>query len=102
MDAGFVHLRVHSEYSLADGLIRIKPLVRRVAEAGMPAVAVTDQSNLFALVKFYKAAMGAGVKPVLGVDLWVRDWSPAATAKGSTWGARWSTRGGWTPTTAAG
>ncbi len=73
MDAGFVHLRLHSEYSLADGLIRIKPLVRRVAGAGMPAVAVTDQSNLFALVKFYKAAMGAGVKPILGVDLWVRD-----------------------------
>jgi DNA polymerase-3 subunit alpha len=70
---GFVHLRLHSEYSLVDGLVRIKPLVNAVAEAGMPAVAVTDQCNLFSLVKFYKAAMSAGVKPIFGVDVWVRD-----------------------------
>lgn len=71
----FVHLCVHSEYSLVDGLVRIKPLVNAVAASGMPAVAVTDQSNLFALVKFYKAARGAGVKPLLGVDAWIRDGS---------------------------
>ncbi len=69
--AGFVHLRVHTEYSLFDGLVRIKKLVGAAAAAGMPAVGVTDQTNLFALVKFYKAALGAGVKPVCGVDLWV-------------------------------
>jgi len=75
----FVHLRVHSEYSLVDGVVRIKPLVSRVAEMGMPAVAITDQSNLFALVKFYKAAMGAGIKPISGVDAWIRDPADANT-----------------------
>ncbi|MEW5756580.1 MAG: DNA polymerase III subunit alpha [Pseudomonadota bacterium] len=69
MTPPFVHLHLHTEYSLVDGLIRIKPLMKSVAGAGMPAVALTDQSNLFAMVKFYKAAMGAGIKPILGVDL---------------------------------
>ncbi len=73
MEPSFVHLRVHSEYSLIDGLLRIKPLVKAIAGAGMPAVAVTDQVNLFALVRFYKAALGAGVKPIAGVDLWLRN-----------------------------
>ncbi len=72
MTVPFVHLRLHTEYSLVDGLIRIKNLVRQVAAAGMPAVAVTDRSNLFALIKFYKAALGAGIKPIVGVDAWVR------------------------------
>lgn len=67
----FVHLRVHTEYSLVDGLVRVKPLVKAAAAAGMPAVAVTDQSNLFAMVKFYKAAQGEGVKPIVGADLWI-------------------------------
>ena len=71
MGASFVHLHLHTEYSLVDGLVRIKPLVERAAEMGMPAVAVTDQSNLFGMVKFYRAAMAAGVKPIIGVDLWV-------------------------------
>ena len=73
MDPTFVHLHLHSEYSLIDGLVRIKPLVKTVAAAGMPAVAVTDQGNLFSLVRFYKAAVGAGVKPIAGADLWVRN-----------------------------
>jgi DNA polymerase-3 subunit alpha len=72
MAASFVHLRLHTEYSLADGLIRIKSLVKQVAAAGMPAVAVTDMSNLFALIKFYKAALGVGVKPIVGVETWVQ------------------------------
>jgi DNA polymerase-3 subunit alpha len=72
MTAPFVHLRLHTEYSLVDGLIRIKSLVKQVAAAGMPAVAVTDMSNLFALIKFYKAALGAGVKPLVGVESWVQ------------------------------
>jgi len=67
----FIHLRTHSEYSLVDGLLRIKPLVKAVADAHMPAVAITDQGNLFAMVKFYKAAQAAGVKPVIGADLWL-------------------------------
>ncbi|TWI55499.1 DNA polymerase-3 subunit alpha [Pseudomonas duriflava] len=71
MTVSFVHLRLHTEYSLVDGLVRVKPLVKAVAGSGMPAVAVTDQSNLCSLVKFYKAAMGAGVKPICGADLWL-------------------------------
>jgi DNA polymerase-3 subunit alpha len=72
MIAPFVHLRLHTEYSLVDGLVRIKSLVKQVAAGGMPAVAVTDMSNLFALIKFYKAALGAGVKPIIGVETWVQ------------------------------
>ncbi|MBR9885498.1 MAG: DNA polymerase III subunit alpha, partial [Oceanospirillales bacterium] len=71
--ANYVHLRVHTEYSLFDGLVRIKELVKAAAADGMPAVGMTDQTNLFALVKFYKAALGAGIKPVCGVDLWVQN-----------------------------
>ncbi|MGD8712486.1 MAG: PHP domain-containing protein, partial [Thiohalophilus sp.] len=67
----FVHLHLHTEYSLVDGLVRIKPLVKAAAKAGMPAVAVTDQCNLFGMVKFYKAAIAAGIKPIIGVDAWL-------------------------------
>jgi len=79
MQPAFVHLRVHTEYSLVNGTVRVKPLVKRVAETGMPAVAVTDQCNLFSMVKFYRAAMAAGVKPIVGVDLWVADDDGSAT-----------------------
>mgnify|MGYP000704623307 CR=1 FL=1 len=71
MPVSFVHLRLHTEYSLVDGLVRVKPLVKSVAGAGMPAVAVTDQSNMCSLVKFYKAAQGAGIKPICGADIWL-------------------------------
>ncbi|SEK65596.1 DNA polymerase-3 subunit alpha [Atopomonas hussainii] len=71
MSVSFVHLRLHTEYSLVDGLVRVKPLIKAVAGAGMPAVAVTDQSNMCALVKFYKTAMGAGIKPLCGADIWL-------------------------------
>jgi DNA polymerase III subunit alpha len=69
----FVHLRLHTEYSLVDGIVRVPELIAAVAAAGMPAVAVTDQSNLFAMVKFYKEALAAGVKPLIGVDAWIRE-----------------------------
>jgi DNA polymerase-3 subunit alpha len=69
----FVHLRLHSEYSLVDGLVKIRPLVKRTAELGMPAVGITDQSNLFALVKFHVACLDAGIKPIAGCDLWIAD-----------------------------
>jgi DNA polymerase-3 subunit alpha len=65
----FIHLSLHTEYSLLDSTIRIDALMDAVKAAGMPAVALTDQSNLFALVKFYKAALAAGIKPLIGVDL---------------------------------
>ncbi|WP_339906279.1 DNA polymerase III subunit alpha [Pseudomonas guineae] len=71
MTASFVHLRLHTEFSLVDGLVRVKPLIKSVATAGMPAVAVTDMSNMCSLVKFYKAAMGGGIKPICGADIWL-------------------------------
>ncbi|MGB5326290.1 MAG: DNA polymerase III subunit alpha [Pseudomonadales bacterium] len=69
MASSFVHLRTHSEFSLSDGLLRVRDLVHHTAQAGVPAVALTDRSNLFALVKFQKAAFAAGVKPIFGADL---------------------------------
>ena len=69
----FVHLRLHTEYSLVDGIVRMPELMAAVAAASMPAVALTDQSNLFAMVKFYKEALSAGVKPLIGVDAWIRE-----------------------------
>ncbi len=69
----FVHLRLHTEYSLVDSTIRIKQLMPAVKEAGMPAVAMTDQNNLFAMVKFYRAARAQGLKPVFGVDVLLED-----------------------------
>jgi DNA polymerase III subunit alpha len=81
----FVHLHLHTEYSLVDSVIRIASeydadnkrtvlgLMDAVAEAGMPAVALTDQSNLFAMVKFYRAAQSKGIKPIIGVDLLVHE-----------------------------
>jgi DNA polymerase-3 subunit alpha len=69
----FVHLRVHTEYSLVDGIVRVKPLIGEVAKAKMPAIAMTDITNFFGLVKFYNAAIGSGVKPILGADLWIEN-----------------------------
>jgi DNA polymerase-3 subunit alpha len=73
MTRQFVHLHLHTEYSLVDSTIRVKPLLKTVAEAGMPALAVTDQSNLFSMVKFYRAASAQGVKPIIGVDAWIHN-----------------------------
>ncbi|HYG41438.1 MAG TPA: PHP domain-containing protein, partial [Bordetella sp.] len=67
----FVHLRVHSEFSVVDGIVRISDLIKRVAKLGQPAVALTDLSNIFGLIKFYKSARGAGVKPIAGCDVWL-------------------------------
>jgi DNA polymerase-3 subunit alpha len=69
MSARFVHLNLHSEYSLADSTIRIPELVARCVAHGQPSVAITDRNNLFALVKFYKAAEAAGLKPIAGADI---------------------------------
>ena len=71
--SSFVHLRLHTEYSLIDGLLRIRPTVERVAELGMPAVAITDHHNFFGLVKAYKAAAEKGVKLIVGADLHALD-----------------------------
>jgi DNA polymerase-3 subunit alpha len=69
MQQRFVHLRVHTEFSLVDGLVRIKPLMKAVLARGMSAVAVTDYCNLFAAVKVFKSAVDSGIKPILGADL---------------------------------
>ncbi|MAK92749.1 MAG: DNA polymerase III subunit alpha [Oceanospirillaceae bacterium] len=73
MTQGFVHLRVHSEYSLYDSTIRVKKLIGKASDLGMPALALTDQMNMYALVKFYKGCLGAGIKPILGADLWLEN-----------------------------
>ena len=68
----FVHLRLHSEYSVVDGTLRIDDAVSTAAADGQPAMALTDLSNLFGAIKFYKAARAAGVKPVLGAEVFVQ------------------------------
>src|SRR6476620_10653906 len=67
----FILLRLHSEFSIADGLVRIDDAVKAAAKDKQPALAVTDLANLFGMVKFYKAARGKGIKPVIGVDAWI-------------------------------
>ncbi|MDY0962224.1 DNA polymerase III subunit alpha [Massilia sp. CFBP9026] len=67
----FTHLRVHSEYSIVDGLVRIDDLVKAAVKDSQPALAVTDLANTFCLVRFYKAARGKGIKPIVGVDAWI-------------------------------
>jgi DNA polymerase-3 subunit alpha len=71
LQPGFVHLHLHSEYTLADSVVRLPALVKKTAQLNMPAVAVTDQGNLFGLVKFYKACLKAGVKPLVGADIFI-------------------------------
>jgi len=66
----FIHLRLHSEYSIADGTLRIADAVAAAAADAMPALAVTDLANAFGLIKFYKAARANGIKPIFGVDTW--------------------------------
>ncbi len=67
----FIHLRLHSEFSIADGLVRIDDVVKAAAADQQPALAITDLANLFGMVKFYKAARGVGIKPLIGCDVWL-------------------------------
>ena len=71
MNPEFVHLRLHTEFSLVDGIVRIKPLIKALADMNMPAIAVTEQSNLFSLVKYYRAALSQGIKPIAGADVYI-------------------------------
>jgi len=71
MTPAFVHLRLHSEFTVADGIVRIDQAMARAVADGMPALAITDLANLFGMIKFYKAARAAGVKPVIGCDVWI-------------------------------
>ena len=70
-DPRFVHLRLHTEYSVTDGLVRVGEAVKRARDIAMPALGLSDLSNTFGWVKFYRAARGAGIKPVFGCDVWV-------------------------------
>lgn len=69
MSENFVHLHLHTEFSLVDGIVKISPLMSLLSEQGMQAVAITDFSNLFAAVKFYQAAIGKGIKPIIGAEI---------------------------------
>ena len=71
MTVSFIHLHLHSEFSLIDSTIRINGLIAAAVRAQMPALALTDECNMFAFVKFYKACMAAGIKPIGGCDLWI-------------------------------
>ncbi|MFA5521917.1 MAG: DNA polymerase III subunit alpha [Castellaniella sp.] len=70
---GFVHLRVHSEFSVVDGIGRIPDLIARARACGQPALALTDLGNMFGLIKFYRGARKAGIKPIAGVDAWLEN-----------------------------
>ncbi|GIB79956.1 DNA polymerase III subunit alpha [Vibrio cholerae] len=67
-DPKFIHLRIHSDFSMVDGLSKVPPLVKKVAAMGMPAMALTDFTNLCGLVKFYSTAHNCGIKPIIGAD----------------------------------
>ncbi|MCF0155212.1 MAG: PHP domain-containing protein, partial [Veillonella sp.] len=71
----FVHLHSHTEYSLQDGISRIGDLVNRAVELGQPAIAVTDHGNMYAAIKFYKTAKAAGIKPIIGCEVYVTEGS---------------------------
>jgi len=71
-DPRFIHLRVHSDFSMVDGLQKINPIVGAAAANNMPALALTDQMNMCGLVRFYGSAHGKGIKPIVGADFWVQ------------------------------
>jgi len=70
-DPRFIHLRLHTEYSVVDGLVRVDEAIKRARDIAMPALGLSDLSNTFGWVKFYRAARGAGIKPIFGCDVWV-------------------------------
>ena len=78
----FAHLRLHTEFSINDGLVTIKPLIKKLRELSMPSVAITDLANMFSLIKFYSAALKAGIKPNLPIRfLYVPDEEVALRAR---------------------
>ena len=81
MSHPFVHLAVHTEFSLRDSVVRIPELIEAVRADATPAIAITDLYNLFGMLKFYRAALKAGVQPIIGVDLALRE---AEDRQGST------------------
>jgi len=82
----FVHLHVHSEYSMLDGAARVQPLVQTAAEWQMPAIAITDHGNLFGAYDFYNSAKKAGIKPIIGIEAYL---APGATSRRERTRVRW-------------
>lgn len=80
MEPNFVHLRLHTEFSLSDGLLIIPSLMEQAISFNMPAVAISDLGNLYATVKFYQAALTAGIKPIIGADLWIQNENKATSS----------------------
>jgi len=92
VDKNFVHLHVHSDYSLLDGCCRIDRLMDRAAELGMGALALTDHGNLFGAIEFYNQAKAKGIKPLIGCELYLVETSrlektaaPTTEKPSSTW-----------------
>ena len=83
----FVHLHVHSEYSMLDGAARVKPLIDEAAKQGMPAIAVTDHGNTFGAFDFYKTATDAGIKPIIGMEAYVTPGTHRADKARVRWGS---------------
>ena len=73
MKNNFIHLHLHSEYSISDSLIRISDLVEKVSDRKSPSVSITDHNNIFSLVKFYKKAIKNGIKPIIGIEIDIKD-----------------------------
>ncbi len=71
MNGTFVHLHLHTEFSLSDSTVRIHDLPQRVAELNMPSVAITDMANLYGMIRFYRSMLKFGIKPIIGVDVWL-------------------------------
>jgi len=71
--AQFVHLHLHSEYSLSNSTVRVRDAIAAARKFGMPAMGLTDQANIYGVVKFYKAALSAGIKPIIGADVWIHN-----------------------------
>ncbi len=69
----FIHLHTHTEYSLLDGAAEINKLVREVKESGAPAIAITDHGALYGAIKFYNACKAAGIKPIIGSEMYVAE-----------------------------
>ncbi|MGA1838530.1 DNA polymerase III subunit alpha [Herbiconiux sp. 11R-BC] len=86
----FVHLHVHSEYSMLDGAARVKPLIEAAKEQGMPAVAITDHGNVFGAFDFWKTATEAGIKPIIGTEAYLTP----GTHRGDKTRVRWGNGGG--------
>ena len=86
----FVHLHVHTEYSMLDGAARVQPLVKAAAAAGMPALAITDHGNLFGAYDFYQSAKKAGIKPIIGIEAYL---APGETSRTERTRVRWGNAG---------